>query len=76
MSQIPRQRSPTTQTAVFQQSIGSPLLRTPTLRAPLLWLTLGVAGAVLFTVTYLIEGVTRPGYSAWRPTTKRFGAHC
>jgi hypothetical protein len=30
----------------------------------LLWLTCGTIGSVLFTTTYLIEGVTRPGYSA------------
>lgn len=35
-------------------------------RTLLLWLTVGVAGAVLFTAVYLIEGVTRPGYSAWQ----------
>ena len=35
-------------------------------RPLLLWLTVGVAGAVLFTAVYLIEGVTRPGYSAWQ----------
>jgi hypothetical membrane protein len=40
--------------------------RTNVPRATLLWLTLGVAGGVLFTITYLIEGITRPGYSAWQ----------
>ena len=35
-------------------------------RALLLWLTVGVAGAVLFTTTYLIEGATRPGYNGWQ----------
>jgi hypothetical protein len=39
---------------------------TPLPRTLLLWLTVGVAGAVLFTLIYLIEGVTRPGYSAWQ----------
>jgi hypothetical protein len=39
---------------------------TPLPRTLLLWLTVGVAGAVLFTIIYLIEGVTRPGYSAWQ----------
>jgi len=29
-------------------------------------LALGMAGSVLFTVAYLIEGATRPGYDAWR----------
>jgi hypothetical protein len=39
---------------------------TPVPRTLLLWLSVGVAGAVLFTLIYLIEGVTRPGYSAWQ----------
>lgn len=29
-------------------------------------LACGVVGSLLFTATYLIEGVTRPGYDAWR----------
>ena len=29
-------------------------------------LTAGVVGPVVFIVTFLIEGATRPGYSAWR----------
>jgi hypothetical protein len=33
----------------------------PVSRVPLLWLSVGVAAAVLFTLIYLIEGVTRPG---------------
>jgi hypothetical protein len=32
------------------------------------WLTIGVAGTMLFPITYLIEGATRPGYDAWRQT--------
>lgn len=36
----------------------------PVLRTLLLWLTLGGASAALFTVVYLIEGVTRPRYDA------------
>ena len=39
---------------------------TPVPRTLLLWLTYGVAGTVLFTITYLIEGATRPGYNAWQ----------
>lgn len=38
----------------------------PIPRALLLWLTVGLAGAALFTITYLVEGVTRSGYSAWQ----------
>ncbi len=44
--------------------------RTPTSvsRVLLLWLTFGLAGAVLFTIIYLIEGAIRPGYNAWQQT--------
>lgn len=30
------------------------------------WLTYGVAGTLLFPITYLIAGATRPGYNAWQ----------
>lgn len=39
---------------------------TPLQQTLRLGLTVGVAGAVLFTMIYLIEGVTRPGYNAWQ----------
>lgn len=45
-------------------SAPTPLTAVP--RALLLWLTVGVVGAVLFTTTYLIEGVTRTGYNGWQ----------
>src|SRR6266851_2645687 len=32
----------------------------------LLWLSCGTIGSVLFTIVYLIEGATRPDYSAWQ----------
>lgn len=32
----------------------------------LLWLTYGVAGTLLFPLTYLIAGATRPGYNPWQ----------
>src|SRR5262249_53760150 len=35
-------------------------------RGLLLWLTYGSLAPVLFTVVYLIEGVTRPGYDGWK----------
>jgi hypothetical membrane protein len=37
-------------------------------RKLLWWLTIGVAGTVLFAVFYLIEGAIRPGYSLWQQT--------
>ena len=40
----------------------------PVPRRLLLWLTAGVAGTVLFTIIYVIEGVTRPGFDAWQQT--------
>src|SRR5215831_18726152 len=45
-----------------------PLSATPVPRTLLVWLTIGTAGTVLFPIIYLIEGVTRPGYNAWRDT--------
>jgi Protein of unknown function (DUF998) len=32
----------------------------------LLWLSCGTIASSLFAITYLIEGATRPGYSAWQ----------
>jgi hypothetical protein len=32
----------------------------------LLWLTCGTIGSLVFTAAYLIEGATRPDYSAWQ----------
>lgn len=32
----------------------------------LLWLSSGTIGSVLFTITYLVEGATRPDYNAWQ----------
>jgi hypothetical protein len=32
----------------------------------LLWLSCSTLASILFTLTYLVEGVTRPGYSAWQ----------
>ena len=43
-------------------------LALPVPRRLLLWLTVGVAGTVLFSIIYLIEGVTRPGYDGWQQT--------
>jgi uncharacterized protein DUF998 len=39
---------------------------TPVPQKLLLWLSFGTVGSVLFLTTYLIEGVTRPGYNAWQ----------
>ena len=38
------------------------------LRSPLTFglVSCGGVGAFLFTVTYLIEGITQPGYNAWQ----------
>ena len=38
----------------------------PMSRATLLLVSSGTIGSILFTTTYLIEGITRPGYNAWQ----------
>jgi hypothetical protein len=38
----------------------------PLSRSLLILLTCGTVGSLLFTITYLIEGATRPGYDAWQ----------
>jgi len=40
----------------------------PIPRRLLIVLTIGTAGTVVFPITYLVEGLTRPGYDAWRDT--------
>jgi hypothetical protein len=47
------------------QKISQPIDTPLPIRYRLLMI-LGLVGAVLFTITYLIEGVTRPGYDAWK----------
>jgi hypothetical protein len=48
--------------------MADPLSATPVPRMFLVWLTIGTAGTLLFPVIYLIEGVIRPDYDAWRDT--------
>ncbi len=61
-----RQVAPERQPAASAHVTADSTARLPVPRTLLLWLTVGLAGAVLFTTTYLIEGVTRPHYSAWQ----------
>jgi hypothetical protein len=56
------------QSAVSMTATADLLAATPVPRTLLRWLTVGVAGTLLFPLIYLIEGVTRPGYDAWRQT--------
>ncbi|MDQ2885022.1 MAG: DUF998 domain-containing protein [Chloroflexota bacterium] len=42
-----------------------PLVK-PLSRSLLILLTCGTVGSLLFTITYLVEGVTRPDYNAWQ----------
>lgn len=58
--------SPANQPDLSQIAPSDPTSLTSVPHALLLWLTFGVAGAVLFTTTYLIEGATRPGYNGWQ----------
>lgn len=66
MPDSPNRLSPAKQPDLFQLPPTASSSLTPVPRALLLWLTCGLAGAVLFTTTYLIEGVTRPGYDGWQ----------
>lgn len=52
--------------AIIQNKIVSRQATRPVPLRLLFWLTCGTVGSILFTTTYLIEGVTRPGYSAWQ----------
>ena len=52
--------------ALIQNKTASRQTTRPVPIALLLWLSCGTIGSVLFTITYLIEGVTRPDYSAWQ----------
>ena len=56
------------QSAASVRATDDPLAATPVPRTLLVWLTVGVAGTLLFPFIYLIEGATRPGYDAWRQT--------
>ena len=54
--------------ATSPQATADPRAATPLPWTLLVWLTVGVAGTLLFPLIYLIEGATRPGYDAWRQT--------
>ena len=60
--QLPFARRP----LLSERAPSDPTTLTAVPRASLLWLTVGVAGALLFTTTYLIDGATRPGYNGWQ----------
>ena len=68
MSNLFRQVSSISQSASSRGAAADAAIFVPVPRRLLLWLTIGVAGTVLFLVIYLIEGVTRPGYDAWQQT--------
>jgi hypothetical protein len=66
LSSLSDRSSPANQPDLSQIAPSDLTSLTPVPRALLLWLTLGVVGAVLFTTTYLIEDATRPGYNGWQ----------
>src|SRR5690349_18521707 len=68
MSMFFRQASSARQHAAPAHDTADSLSATPVPRTLLVWLTIGTAGTTLFPIVYLIEGVTRPGYDAWRDT--------
>lgn len=66
MSDLSDELSPVNRLDTSERVLSDPHTSTSVPRVLLLWLTFGLAGAVLFTIIYLIEGVLRPGYSAWQ----------
>src|SRR5579872_6292475 len=52
--------------ASIQNDVVSRQTSRPVPTGLLWWLTLGTIGSLLFTTTYLIEGITRPDYSTWQ----------
>lgn len=52
--------------SIQNETVSRPTTTRPVPTRLLLWLTCGTIGSLLFTATYLIEGATRPGYSAWQ----------
>lgn len=68
MSNLFHQASHKSQSASSMDAAADAALALPVPRRLLLWLTVGVAGTVLFSIIYLIEGVTRPGYDGWQQT--------
>jgi hypothetical protein len=66
MPDLSDQLSPTHQLDASELVLSDPRTPTAVPRVLLLWLTFGLAGAVLFTIVYLIEGAIRPGYNAWQ----------
>jgi hypothetical protein len=59
---------PQSPSASPKNTAADPTLAVPVPRRLLLWLTYGVAGTLIFPITYLIEGATRPGYNALQQT--------
>lgn len=68
MSNLFPQASSTNQSASSKGMAADSAPAVPVPRRLLMWLTIGVAGTVLFSIIYLIEGATRPGFDAWRQT--------
>jgi hypothetical protein len=62
MSQEPPAAYPSVATALEAQKTGT----LPVPRRLLLQLTYGVAGTLLFPITYLVAGAARPGYDPWQ----------
>ena len=65
MADIPDPRLQASQPALSGADLTPPR---PLSRSLLILLTCGTVGGLLYTTTYLIEGVTRPDYDAWQQT--------
>lgn len=65
MFALPNRLSLANRPTLSEDAPPDPTSLTSVPHAVLLWLTLGVAEAVLFTMTDLIEEAIRPGYNGW-----------
>lgn len=73
MADMPDRLLPTDKPVSSVQAKADLTARPPIPLTLLLWLTYGIAGAVLFPIIYLIEGATRLGYDAWGQTISALG---
>lgn len=65
MAETPDRLLPASQSAALGAAWARLPISKPLSRSLLILLTCGSVGSLLFTITYLVEGATRPGYNAW-----------
>lgn len=66
MADIPDRLLPASQPVASGATRADLPITRPLSGSLLILLTCGTVGSLLFTITYLVEGATRPGYNAWQ----------